>query len=252
MVAQMSLPSSRLASSQHTWEHFTNYFLTSASLLQFEPVFRAYVSRIIDTAVQDGISYLELRMNFFTGSANGVEQIGSVMLNPEATAQISHTQQLHIIQECIDAAVSKYGSDRFWGLKIIYSTLKFVKGSSASCTPGFEKSASVRAFMEECLELKQKFPRLIAAFDLVGQEDIGVPLVEYLDDLLWFKERQKEVGVDVPYCFHAGETAFDGGYIDENLYDAILLGTKRIGHGFALAKHPHLMKVCKDNGICAS
>lgn len=38
--------------------------------------------------------------------------------------------------------------------------------------------------------------------------------------------------------FHAGES-----YSRQNteLYDAILLGTKRIGHGFGLSMHPDLM-----------
>jgi adenosine deaminase CECR1 len=36
---------------------------------------------------------------------------------------------------------------------------------------------------------------------------------------------------DIPFIFHAGETLGDGTAADMNLYDAILLGTKRIGHG---------------------
>lgn len=39
-------------------------------------------------------------------------------------------------------------------------------------------------------------------------------------------------GVDIPFIFHAGETLGDGTAADMNVYDAILLGTKRIGHGF--------------------
>jgi adenosine deaminase CECR1 len=35
-----------------------------------------------------------------------------------------------------------------------------------------------------------------------------------------------------------------------NLYDAILLGTKRIGHGFNLALHPHLIEIVKKEKIC--
>lgn len=36
---------------------------------------------------------------------------------------------------------------------------------------------------------------------------------------------------------------------DENLYDAMLLGTKRIGHGFSLVKHPKLMAMCRERGV---
>ena len=34
------------------------------------------------------------------------------------------------------------------------------------------------------------------------------------------------------------------------MYDAILLGTKRIGHGFHLAFHPELIKMVKEKDIC--
>lgn len=71
-------------------------------------------------------------------------------------------------------------------------------------------------------------------FDLVGDENILHPLRQYLDQLIAFKQRQKEMGVSIPFIFHAGETCGDGTRADENLYDAILLGTKRIGHGYDL------------------
>ena len=93
------------------------------------------------------------------------------------------------------------------------------------------------------------------------------PLIDYITPLLHFRERQKELGLDIPFIFHAGETLGDGTKADDNLYDAILLGTKRIGHGyviselpypltrssavgrFSLVKHPKLMKICREKEI---
>jgi adenosine deaminase CECR1 len=54
--------------------------------------------------------------------------------------------------------------------------------------------------------------------------------------------------------FHAGETLVDtGGSSDpknSNLYDAVALEAKRIGHGFSLMKHPHLVEKFKKQDIC--
>ena len=68
-------------------------------------------------------------------------------------------------------------------------------------------------------------------FDLIGREDTLRPLIYYVEPLTKFIERQKELGIEIPFLFHAGETLGDGTPADINLYDAILLGTKRIGHG---------------------
>jgi adenosine deaminase CECR1 len=64
--------------------------------------------------------------------------------------------------------------------------------------------------------------------------------------------------LDIPFLFHAGETLLDtGGSSDpanSNLYDSVVLNSKRIGHGFALTKHPYLVekfkRTEKSKGIC--
>ena len=103
--------------------------------------------------------------------------------------------------------------------------------------------------MEQCIEMKKEYPELIAGYDLVGQEDMGRPLQDLIPELFWFKKRCMEEGVDIPFFFHAGETLGDGDSTDENLFDAILLGTRRIGHGFSLYKHPLLIDMVKDKKI---
>jgi adenosine deaminase CECR1 len=54
--------------------------------------------------------------------------------------------------------------------------------------------------------------------------------------------------------FHAGETLLDSGGSknpeNSNLYDAVLLNAKRVGHGFSLLKHPVLIKQFRERPIC--
>lgn len=121
--------------------------------------------------------------------------------------------------------------------KIIYSTIRFLSNED------------LQWYFADCIALKQEFPHLIAGFDLVGDENVLKPLIDYAEPLLAFRKTCEDLGLDIPFIFHAGETLSDGGKADVNLYDAIALRTKRIGHGFSLAKHPHLMDVCRQRGI---
>jgi adenosine deaminase CECR1 len=84
----------------------------------------------------------------------------------------------------------------------------------------------------------------------VGEESKGKPLKSFIPQLLQFKRLCKAEGVDIPFLFHCGETLEIGGETDGNLYDALLLGAKRIGHGFALARHPYVMEQMKKNNVC--
>lgn len=96
-------------------------------------------------------------------------------------------------------------------------------------------------------------------FDLVGAEDRPNHIGEYRDLLVAFQQTCKRLEIEIPFMFHAGETLLDTGGSahpkNSNLYDAVILKAKRIGHGFALMKHPHLVEEFKrksaaDPGIC--
>ena len=62
------------------------------------------------------------------------------------------------------------------------------------------------------------------------------------------------MNIAIPFMFHAGETLLDRGGSqttqNSNVYDALLLNAKRIGHGFSLVKHPELVEKYKKQNIC--
>jgi adenosine deaminase CECR1 len=92
----------------------------------------------------------------------------------------------------------------------------------------------------------------------VGAEDRANHIGFYRKELLAFRKTCEGLKLDIPFMFHAGETLLDTGGSDDpsnsNLFDAVALNSKRIGHGFALMKHPHLIekfkKTDKNPGIC--
>lgn len=63
-----------------------------------------------------------------------------------------------------------------------------------------------------------------------------------------------DMNIEIPFMFHAGETLLDLGGSknpdNSNLYDAVILNAKRIGHGCSLLKHPVLMEEFRKKNIC--
>ncbi|KAJ3801503.1 hypothetical protein GGU11DRAFT_769377 [Lentinula aff. detonsa] len=216
------------------WQKFASTFVVSAPLVRYEPIQREYIREFILSSIADGISYVEPRINFLRDAIPFIAEDGQ--------RQLTHKEVLKDFQKVVDdvkAELKAQGrEDEFIGAKIIYSTIRFI-------TP-----EELEWYLRDCIALKKEFPHLIAGFDLVGDENVLKPLTYYLEPLLKFREMQKEAGVsEIPFIFHGGETLGDGTEADMNLYDAILLGTKRIGHGFSLVKHPKLIELCKERGI---
>uniref|UniRef100_A0A8C6SKU9 Adenosine deaminase 2a n=1 Tax=Neogobius melanostomus TaxID=47308 RepID=A0A8C6SKU9_9GOBI len=115
-------------------------------------------------------------------------------------------------------------------------TLTFLEGVN---------STVMASVVEEAMKLKREFPDFMAGFDLVGREDQGRPLWYFRNELSLPSDR----GLQLPFYFHAGETNLEGSEVDQNLLDALLFNTSRLGHGFALLRHPVAKELSKKRGV---
>lgn len=209
------------------WRKFTSCFAILASLQHYEPIFRKFIRNMLRGLRADEVRWVDIRSVFVipftrTGSKRPDEDF---------------YYMLGALQEEIDAFKNSEEGKGFWGARLIWTAIRS------------QDTKAIATSMRDCIDMKLEFPKLIAGFDLVGQEDLGRCLAELTPELFWFKKQCMEAGVDIPFYFHAGETLGDGTLTDENLFDAILLGTRRIGHGFSLYKHPLLIDMVKDKKI---
>jgi len=195
------------------WQKFIGTFSATTGLFLYRPIYRQYLRRFLIESIEDGISYAEARINF----------IYEYMFDADGNENVPHREWVLDFEEAISevkTALKEQGrEEEFVGAKIIYTTIRILSGEE------------IEWYLEDCITLKQEFPDLIAGFDVVGDENATRPLTDYIKPLLAFKRRVEDLGLNLPLILHAGETLSDGGKADNNLYDALLLGTKRIGHG---------------------
>ncbi|GJQ88067.1 hypothetical protein Trydic_g12988 [Trypoxylus dichotomus] len=197
------------------WNYFTDIFITVDPLICYKPIFEDYFYQVLSELYEDNIFYIEFRTTLPT-----VYDLDGNLYGPlEVTA---------IYKEVTEEFISTHPD--FLGAKLIYAPVRNVDENT------------MQNYIEIIKALKANFPDFLAGFDLVGQEDLGQPLVRFIDQL-------QELKQEVKLFFHAGETNWFGSSTDENLVDAILLGTVRIGHGFAVVKRPEVLKIIKDNDI---
>ncbi|KAK7510351.1 adenosine deaminase family protein [Phyllosticta citriasiana] len=209
------------------WRKFSSCFPILASLVFYEPFFRAFIRRMFTNLRADGVRWVDIR---------------SAFVYPWRKPECEHYEDdFYGMFEAFEQEVESFKASPegkgFWGARFIWTTPRI-----------FDKRKLVES-MAKCITTKVRYPHLIGGYDVVGQEDLGRPLQDMIPELFWFKKRCAEEGVDVPFFFHAGECLGDGDSTDENLFDAVLLGTRRIGHGFSLYKHPLLIDMIKQKKI---
>ena len=111
------------------------------------------------------------------------------------------------------------------------------------------RSASRESLAERlgrALDMRAEDPASMIGFDLVEEEDATHTNLYFLNELLAAGREAGRRGIMLPFYLHSGESNWTE---NENVLDAILLGSKRIGHGLTLFKHPLLMERVKERDI---
>ncbi|XP_053662555.1 adenosine deaminase 2-like [Anopheles marshallii] len=209
------------------WMEFESCFDALRGFLQYKPFFEAYHAQLLKEFHDDNVYYMELRTSLFKLYDADGKEYGS----PEV-AYILH----RLVEDF------RRHNPTFHGVKLILAKHKNMSDA--------ELASALKLYES----LSNTFPGFVIGFDLVGQEDVNRSLRSFASLL-----QQPPITSGPPtYFFHAGETGkrfpelisnvetfriFAVGYIaeaDQNVIDAVLLDTKRIGHGYALLKHPIL------------
>ncbi|XP_011495794.1 PREDICTED: adenosine deaminase CECR1-like [Ceratosolen solmsi marchali] len=197
------------------WTKFIDIFRLITPMLTYRPVYEDYFYHGLLDLYNDNVFYIELRSTLPT-----LYELDGTKYGPIEVALIYKKVTERFMQDY----------PHFLGMKLIYAPIRSME------TAQFNESLKV------ALELKRTMPNFFAGFDLVGFEEQGPPLINFADQI-----RTLDDGIF--RFFHAGETDWYGTNTDENLVDALMLNTKRIGHGYAILKHPELLKYARNKKV---
>ncbi|PKY06726.1 putative CECR1 family adenosine deaminase [Aspergillus campestris IBT 28561] len=198
-----------------------------SSLLSYEPILRSCLRRIFKQLAADNIRYAEFR-NVFSAPFT---------LEGGNTPEDGYTAWCRVFQEEVEQFKGTDEGQSFHGARVIWATLRSLP------------TKQLVQNMQECVLAKLDVPGVICGYDIAGPEDGGKALVELVPLLFYFRKLCAEEGVVIPFLFHAGGCFGDDDTVDRNLFDAILLGTRRIGQGSSLHRHPLLVDLVKEKKI---
>ncbi|RKO84871.1 hypothetical protein BDK51DRAFT_23988 [Blyttiomyces helicus] len=215
---EIDYPTDRVA-----WSKFEHCFDVVESLLRYMPLLRSHLLRIIETSLADGITLIELRWV------------------PTTTYDLSG--RIYTVPETLDAMhdvaeAFKVEQPEFGGVGFIPALFR---GDDVEV---------VGAQLRELADVRVGREEWIFGFDLVGEEIVGNAVISRRVGVGGRVDNYAQsLNTTLPLFLHAGETLLAGPAPDDNLYDALVLGTRRIGHGVSLVRHPALIDLVIKEGI---
>jgi len=199
------------------WKKFGNVFRIIGGVVNYLPLRLQYMRQTFDGLVADKVFYWEVRL--ITGGV------------------FNDTHTLSVEEEL--AAYRSLLAD--YRVDVPQFTFKIIITTSRSLPHD-----AVFETMKMTLELHNKYPDFVIGFDLVGEEDTGHTTYYYVEDVAKIIRLSDKYERPLPLFFHDGETARTGNL---NVFDAILLGARRIAHGFNIFHYPALMETMKELNV---
>ena len=192
------------------WSEFNNCFRRLGSILSNDQAYRKYFEDAFLTLANDGVTYVELRTGFPILYSNDGKPF------PKERA----------ISNYVDAMNSVRQQFPEFDIRLIASDWR-----------GANTEAMVNNF-RNAIGVMKSFPHLFVGYDLVGQETDDSPTSQLINIWPALMNVCQELNHPFPaLLLHDGESDWAD---DENLIDAHVLGTRRIGHGINLYLFPSL------------
>ena len=192
------------------WQEFEAIFQRIDAFLSYRPVFLDYSRHTLELLAADGVQFAEFRT-----SLDGITAEDGRVLDCGEVLALYRS-----VLADVRAAHPEFD------LKIIV------------CSYRGRPAERVKAKLEQTAALRAAHPDLVIGFDIVGEEDRGHPNRYYAEAL------RSVPGV--PLYLHGGESLFPD---NDNALDAVLLGTRRIGHGFNLVHWGNVERLVREAGI---
>ena len=209
--------------SADVWRAFEQCFQRMNGFTSYQPVFRDMYVAMFDSLAADGVQHVELRASLNSSLYDLYHLAGAF----PADSIIRYLQQA---QQQV-----RTGREPAFTLRLIYTNLRF------------RTAAAIRADVAQAYQLRRRYPDLVAAYDLVAHEDAGHSTDYFRAVWLARDSLAAAFGTDLPLCLHDGESTWRH---TANLYDAALLHSRRIGHGFNLSFFPAAEELVRRNNIC--
>ena len=205
------------------WVEFQKVFKRIGGAYDYNPIFSDYLENVAQNLIDDNVMHMETRS--FFGPKYTIDASGSSVYFPlDSTFQGIERATKNIQQKHPD-----------FTHKAIYTSLRFFPAEKIS-------EELVTAY-----QLRKKYPEFIKGFDLVAEEDNGHTTLFFDSVWLMRDSLQQVYGIDMPLYLHDGES---NSRDVQNVYDAVVLGSKRIGHGFNLMYFPNVIDKVIANDIC--
>jgi adenosine deaminase CECR1 len=96
------------------WRKFTSCFGILASLQHYEPIFRKFIRNFLQGLLDDGVRWVDIRSVFVVPFTRTGEE------EPDA----DYVNMLQALQEEIDAFKKSEEGQRFWGARLIWTTIR--------------------------------------------------------------------------------------------------------------------------------